>query len=110
MLAFPADVGAFAALGGEDVGVASVGVAPAQRLLRKPEYFAEVGCAYARPRAETWRAGGGYRLVIRASVRTVTSSVVVARRSAQACHTMNANPTALIAISEYSSRPVLFTA
>jgi hypothetical protein len=56
------------------------------------------------------RPGDGYWLGTRASVRTVTSSGVVARRSAQACHSMNANPAALITMSEYSSRPVLFTA
>ena len=33
MLAFAADAGAFAALGGQEVGVAGVGVAPAQVIL-----------------------------------------------------------------------------
>jgi hypothetical protein len=33
LLAFAADAGAFAALGGQDVGVAGVGVAPAQVVL-----------------------------------------------------------------------------
>ena len=34
LLAFAADAGAFAALGGHDVGVAGVGVAPAQVILQ----------------------------------------------------------------------------
>jgi hypothetical protein len=34
LLALAADAGAFAALGGQDVGVAGVGVAPAQVLLQ----------------------------------------------------------------------------
>ena len=43
MLAFAADAGAFAALGGQDAGVAGVGVAPAQVVLQPPAQDALVG-------------------------------------------------------------------
>ena len=43
MVAFAADAGAFAALGGEDVGVAGVGVAPAQVALQPAGQHQVVG-------------------------------------------------------------------
>ena len=43
LLAFAADAGAFLALGGEDVGVAGVGIAPAQVRLQPPSQDRVVG-------------------------------------------------------------------
>ena len=43
MLAFAANTGAFAALGGQHVGVAGVGVAPAQVVLQAPGQHGVIG-------------------------------------------------------------------
>jgi hypothetical protein len=47
LLAFAADAGALAALGGQDVGVAGVGVAPGQVVLQAPGQHGVVGVVRA---------------------------------------------------------------
>ena len=49
LLAFAADAGAFPALRGDDVGVAGVGVAPAQVRLRVASQHGAVGGSRSRP-------------------------------------------------------------